>query len=227
MNSEKRQLQAILGIVVLIGICICSFLAIGGEFKFLFINFSADGVLTQSLWLLPILLLLAQQAYIIPEFMKGYWALFSTTPPTSQEVYLPVLNEDVLYSKPIIVKGLWGAIVGLALLCYLPILPYIVSSGSAITTITFALVLVAIACYLGLTIIRGFGYLKLRKEIYALHTKYFGSRGESPYFWLFKILYFVPLARVLSISFDIQVLDKLTKFNDLDNMTTELMEEQA
>lgn len=228
MNSEKNQLLLIAGTIGFIAIAIMLFLFVGGEFRFLFIHFSADGVLGQLGWAVPIMMVLIQQLYVLPAFMKGYWQSFSDEPPTGAEVYIPFLNEAAVFSSETmqkVVYGLWVCVGGLVLITALPIIPLISNSVSTASSISFYLLVFAVILFVIICIIRGIAYLGVRKSIYDKHAKYLGVRGQSPYFWAFQMLYFIPIARSISLLLDIQILDKLTKFNDVENVDLELKEE--
>lgn len=228
MNSEKNQLLLIAGTLGFIGVAVLIFLLVGGEFKFLFINFSAQGILGPIAWAVPLLMLLVQQCYVVPTFMKSYWAIFSEDPPTSQELIVPILNETVVYTSDTVQKvvfGLWACVGGLIVITALPIIPLISGSGLTATSLSFYILVFVGVLYFFICLARGFGYLSVRKNIYDYHNKYLGTRGTSPYFWLYQFLYFIPIARSISLLMDIQVMDKVTKFNDMDNMDTELREE--
>lgn len=228
MDNEKNQLLLILGTLGLIGMAVFIFLIVGGEFKFLFINFSASGIFGPIAWAVPVLMIVVQQIYIIPTFMKSYWEVFASTPPTSQEVYVPFLNEAAVYESLTVQKvvyGMWACVGGLVLITAVPILGYIGMSGSFVTSSSFYILLLSLILYVCICLIRGFSYLGVRKNIYDYHNKYFGVRGTSPYFWLYQLLYFVPLGRSISLLMDIQVMDKITKFNNVQDIDMELREE--
>lgn len=227
MNSEKNQLLFIGMVILLVLIPIVIFLFVGGEFEFLMIHFSASGFLRKHLWVVPVLLLLGQQLYIIPSFMRGYWRVFSEEPPNALNLYLPIFNEEVVYESSLLEKIiyiLWGCIFILILLVYTPILQ-ILNSGEAINSASFYCLLIALFLYLVICFIRGVKYLAVRRNIYDYHNKYLGVRGVSPFFIIYKIMYFIPIVRSLALLSEIQILDKLTKFNDVENMDIELREE--
>jgi len=216
MNSEK---------LILVPIVI--FLFVGGNFEFLMIHFSASGFLRKHLWIVPPILLLGQQLYVIPSFMRGYWKAFSEEPPSILDLYFPIYNETVVYESSLlekIVYILWGCIFLLILFVYTPILQ-ILNSGNAINSISFYCLLLALFLYMVICFIRGVKYLAVRRNIYDYHNKHLGIRGTSPFFLIYKMMYFIPIVRSLALLSEIQVLDKLTKFNDVENMDIELKEE--
>lgn len=227
MNSEKNQLLFICFSVAILSITVLIFLFVGGEFKFLFIHFSAGGLLNKISWLVPILLLFIQQIYVIPVFMKGYWKVFSEEPPTCKELFIPMMNEAVIFETNLatnVTYCLWGGIAFLLIIVFTPLLQ-LFQSGEAVMSVSFYCILLAFFLYIILCVIRGFKYLSVRRAIYDYHNKYLGVRGISPFFMLYQFLYFIPIARSLSILADNQILDKLIKFNDLEQMGTELKEE--
>lgn len=225
MKSEKNQLLFVGIVLGMLALTVLVFLMVGGEFNFLFIHFSADGVFTNFLWLLPVLMIGAQQLYVLPTFWKAYWKLFSDEEPSVQELYVPVLNENVVYGNDTVAKvmmGGWAIILGMILIMVTPILSFI---GSGFRDVMIWIVLFIIAVFLIMSLVRGVKYMAIRQDIYDLHNKYLGMRGTSPFAWMYKVLYFIPLGRSISLLTDIQVLDKLTKFNDIEQMKTELVEE--
>lgn len=227
MNSEKNQLLFIGMTILLIFVPIAIFLFVGGDFEFLMIHFSASGFLRKHLWLVPPILLLGQQLYVIPSFMQGYWRVFSEEPPSILDLYLPIHNEAVVYANSLLEKViyiLWGCILFLVIFVYTPVLQ-ILNSGNKVNSISFYCLLLALFLYMVICFIRGIKYLAVRRDIYDHHNKYLGVRGTSPFFLVYKIMYFVPVVRSLALLSEIQVLDKLTKFNDVEGMDIELKEE--
>lgn len=228
MGSEKNQPLFIGTVFGLIIMTVLMFVLIGGEFHFLFIRFSADGIFGNFLWIIPLIMIAVQQLYVIPTFMQSYWTIFSDEPPTTQEIYVPVLNENVVFQNDTLIKityALWVIIGIVVLVMITPALSFFGTGSDTVTLMFYAGVLVVI-CFLSISLMRGFKYLAIRRDIYDYHNKYMGIRGTSPFFWLYKLLYFVPLGRSISLLSDIQIMDKLTKYNDVEKMKTELFEEE-
>jgi hypothetical protein len=227
MNSEKNQLLFIAMTILLILVPVVIFLFVGGNFEFLIIHFSAAGFLRKHLWVVPPILLLGQQLYVIPSFMRGYWTAFSEEPPNILDLYLPIYNEAAVYESNLlekIVYILWGCIFLLVVFVYTPILQ-ILNSGDSINSMSFYCLLLAFFLYMAICFIRGVKYLAVRRNIYDYHNKHLGIRGTSPFFLVYKMMYFIPIVRSLALLSEIQILDKLTKFNDVENMDVELKEE--
>jgi len=227
MGTEKNQLLFIGAVLTLLAVPVILFLLVGGEFGFLFIQFSAEGVFGEFLWATPIIMITAQQLYVIPSFVRAYWDIFSDTPPLKQEIYLPVLNENVVLQSDILTKvtySLWAIICIIILIMLTPFLTFF-GTGEVTITLTYLAGMLVLACFLAISFIRGIRYLAIRREIYDYHNKYLGIRGTTPFFWFYKILYFVPLGRSLSLLVDLQVMHKLSKFNDVEKMKTDLYEE--
>ena len=232
MGSEKRQLQAILVILGLIGVCVVMFLLIGGEFLW----FSTEGLIGPYLWAVPIVILVVQQLYAIPRFLKGYWTLFSDEAPSTGDLYTPFVNENKILpsagcKKFIIVA--W-VVVGVMILPNVLVLIGVSFLAEAIGGLlgiggmgdfTYYTLMIAIIAFVLLSLVRGAQYMVVRKEIYNLHNKYIGTRGTGFVSWFYRILYFVPLVRTLSFLMEIQILDKLTKFNEVEDMKIVLRED--
>jgi hypothetical protein len=227
MGSDKEKALAVAFIAGFIAIAVIFFQLIGGRFDFLFIHFSAKGVFGRMIWVLPLIMLALQQFYVVPTFMRGYWDAFAESGPSPTELYVPVLNEyavlPTVLQKPYLVSYI---VIAVFVLLGASPLPQFLGTGDAVTTMTFYSFVVAIALFVILSVVRGVFYIIADKAIYNRHCEFFGKRGLSPAYWLFKVLYCVPLARSLSMSMSIQILDKITKFNDLSALETVLTEEE-
>lgn len=225
MNSEKNQLAFIGWVILILAGTVGMFLLVGGEFEFAFIHFSAEGLLGKIIWIVPLILVAGQQLYVVPTFMKSYWKLFSNAPPNQAEIWVPMMNENAIYPGdvlPKIIYALWAVIAGAIVLMVTPVLAIFGSSVGDAMYFMGILILLMFAAICG---IRGYYYFAVRRDIYDLHNKYLGIRGTSVMSWVHRLLYFIPLARSISLLSDLQVMDKLTKFNDIESMKTELFEE--
>lgn len=211
MGAEKRQLGAILGLVSLIIITFMSQALVSYMGKFV--------------WVTPFIIIVMQQVYAIPVFTKGFWKLFASNAPTSQEVYVPVMNEQVLYGKfAKSVNVLWIYMIVALVSVVSPILPMVLTDGVAVSSITFYMLLSIALAYIILCVFRGLGHITMRKELYAMHSKYFGKAPVLYEIYL-SALCFVPLIRTITFMSDIQIIDKLTKFNNVEDLDMELTED--
>jgi hypothetical protein len=232
MGNEKNQLLAIAGIGGLILICVLMFFVVGGNFLW----FSASGVLGENLWVLPIVIIACQQLYVIPQFMKRYWKMSSDEEPSVVDLYVPIVNENVVFPSEKIgnaVNVVWFVVAALCVFNALPLLGIdflanvlgSIAGSQFVSVFSFYSMFIAIALICAASVMRGTQYLSIRGEIYDLHNQYFGVRGVGIVSIVYRIMYFVPLVRSISLLMDMQVMDKLVKFNNVEDMKIELQEE--
>ena len=232
MNSEKGQLIAVGSIIAIIVLCVVIFFVVGGEFLW----FSAEGIFAEYLWGVPLIFLLVQQLYAIPQYLKGFYKLFSSSPPTAVDLYVPIINEHSIFSSVVVTKIMlfcWIIIVGFILINALPFIGIEVISNviggvggtGAVATFSFYTILISIFLLIIISFLRGSQYMSVRKDIYDLHNKYLGVRGKGFVAAFCVVLYFIPVARCIAILMDIQIIHKLTKLNDVTNMKVELRED--
>jgi hypothetical protein len=208
------------------------FFVVGGNFLW----FSTEGVLGDFFWVVPIVILACQQLYVIPQFLKRYWEMSSDQDPSAGELYIPILNENMVFpseSVGKIIVIMWVVVGALVLFNALPMVGIdfltnvlgSIAGTQFINVFSFYSLAISMVLIFIISFLRGFQYLSIRNEIYDLHNKYFGVRGTGIVSIVYRFLYFIPVVRSMSLLMDIQVLDKLVKYNSVEEMRIELQEE--
>ena len=184
MSSERKQVEAVLWVLGLIAICVAIYFIVGGNFLW----YSVEGIIGDYIIIIPIALLLIQQLYAVPKFLKGYWTLFADSEPSMVDLYAPIINESKIFPNDGVsrfITIMWIIVGSFLVFGVLPDigLGFIASVignlfGTIwLSTIYFYAMLIAIAGLLIISVVRGFQYVSLRKELYDLHNAYLGTRG--------------------------------------------------
>lgn len=209
-RSDKAQIIMIvyLAVIIVLGIVFYNF---GKNFSGMWVGIST---------------LLVQQFYFLPKVYSSYHKL-NEVEENKVLKWIPWLNEVTIFPP---FFSMCTLILGIILMLLVAIvsLPYLgidfvmgiiadVIGQEAAMNYTFYMIVAAISVYCVLSVIRGLGFISIKSVVDREHQKMF-PRVYKSFEGFQYFLYIFPLGRLLALSFLSSRLDKMVKFNDVNQI---------
>jgi hypothetical protein len=186
-----------------------------------------------NVYYVGLLVLLYQQLYVIPRVSKLYCKLNNLEYNNGR--FIPLWNEYQIFTPSL---GRITLIVGLILI-FMLILAIIPLSGiivftqlvntvlgeSASMTYVFYLLLFSIVVYIVLNVIRGMGFIEIKRYVERVYFINFGTPPGKLFNKFQYLMFFFPFLRTLALALLSETLTKMVAFNEIQLENTDNFEE--
>lgn len=192
---------------------------------------SLDGLLNGWFLIAQMVVVLAYNVfYLVPLIVKRYLTMHEVE--SNLKRFVPFLQEYEIFPPVVAKVTLWGMILvsSLLLVGILPILqinfltPVVESvfGVSSAMNYSFYLILIGIVIYAVLSIVRGVGYIEVKRASDRIYRQNFGKIPASLFEKCMLLFYFVPVLRVLPL---VILNERLRKMVDIHELNLEEQEE--